>query len=281
MRVTVVGSVNLDFVASAACLPAPGETVTGASLARHPGGKGANQALAAQRLGATVTLLCRVGTDGMADEALELLKAEGVDLSGCGRDPTEPTGVALIAVDPSGENQIVVAAGANHHFTPDLLPGEIEGALICQLELPVGTVEAAVIRTKGFVCVNLAPAAAVSDEMLARADLIVVNETEALFYGKALHRATGRVAVTHGARGAGLYQNGRLIAEAAPPQVIAVDATGAGDAFVAAITLALLEGELPQPALTFACAAGALAATKSGAQPSLPTRVEVEAVLRF
>jgi ribokinase len=254
--------------------------VTGATLVRHPGGKGANQALAAKRLGASVTLLGRVGSDGMADEALALLKAEGVDLSGCSADPTESTGVALIAVDPSGENQIVVAAGANYTFTPDLLPNEIEGALICQLELPIRTVEAAVARTKGFVSVNLAPAAAVSDGLLDRADLIVVNETEAAFYGEALHHATGRVAVTRGARGAGLYQKGRIIAEAAPPKVIAVDATGAGDALVAALTVALLEGMLPQRALALACAAGALAATKSGAQPSLPTRAEVEAAVR-
>jgi ribokinase len=267
-------------VASAARLPAAGETVTGATLARHPGGKGANQALAAQRLGATVALVGRVGADGMADEALALLKAERVDLSGCSVDATESTGVALIAVDPMGENQIVVAAGANHTFTPDLLPNEINGALICQLELPIHSVEAAVLRAREFVCVNLAPAALVSDGMLARTDLIVVNETEAAFYGEALHRAKGRVAVTRGARGAGLYQHGHLIAEAAPPKVIAVDATGAGDAFVAALTVALLEEESPQRALAFACAAGALAATKSGAQPSLPTRAEVEAVIR-
>jgi ribokinase len=280
MKVTVVGSVNLDFIASAARLPRAGETVTGATLARHPGGKGANQALAAQRLGATVTLLGRVGRDGMADEALALLKAEDVDLSGCTVDPFESTGVALIAVDPSGENQIVVAAGANHAFTPDLLPNEIAGDLICQLELPVRTIQAAVKRTKGFVCVNLAPAAVVSDEMLARVDLIVVNETEAAFYGEALHRAGGRVAVTRGARGAALYQNGRLLAEAVPPKVVALDATGAGDAFVGAITVALLEGQSAQDALPFACAAGALAATKSGAQPSLPSRRELEAILR-
>lgn len=279
MRITVVGSINLDFVASAPGLPAPGETVTGATLARHPGGKGANQALAAARLGAGVALIGRVGPDAMADEALALLRAGGVDLDGVAADAALPTGVALIAVDPSGENQIVVAAGANHGFGPERLPARIEGAVILQLELPVATVEAAVGRTTGFVCVNLAPAAAVSEALLRRADLIVVNETEAAFYGDGLHRGGGRVVVTKGARGASLYERGAPVIEASPPEIVAVDATGAGDAFVGAICVALLEGMAAADALRFACAAGALAATKPGAQPSLPTRDEVEAVL--
>src|ERR1700712_5770373 len=125
MNITVVGSINLDFVASAPRLPRAGETVTGATLARHPGGKGANQALAARRLGAWVRLLAQVGDDPLADEALALLRAEGVDLSGCAVDPAAPTGVALIAVGPDGENQIVVAPGANAGFTPDRLRGPI------------------------------------------------------------------------------------------------------------------------------------------------------------
>jgi ribokinase len=116
--ITVVGSVNLDLVASVATLPAPGETVTGATLARHPGGKGANQALAARRLGAEVRLVARVGADAMAEEALALLRADGVDLTGCTSDETAPTGVALIAVAADGENQIVVASGANGAFLP-------------------------------------------------------------------------------------------------------------------------------------------------------------------
>ncbi|MFA7263250.1 MAG: PfkB family carbohydrate kinase, partial [Caulobacter sp.] len=176
--ITVVGSVNLDFVATARTLPSPGETVTGATLARHPGGKGANQALAARRLGAEVRLIGRVGADGMADEALALLKAEGVDLSGVAIDRAAPTGVALIGVDAEGENQIIVAPGANAAFTPDLLPTVIEGALICQMELPAATVAAAVARATGFVCVNLAPALDVPDSLLRRADLIVVNQGE-------------------------------------------------------------------------------------------------------
>ncbi len=277
--ITVIGSVNLDFVATGRALPAPGETVTGAILARHPGGKGANQALAAQRLGADVKLVARVGADSLADEALRLLNAEGVDLAACAIDADVSTGVALIAVAANGENQIVVAPGANATFTPERLIQASSGALICQLELPLETVAKAVAEATGFVCLNLAPAAAMPAETLARADLIVVNETEAAFYGEALHALPGLIAVTWGAKGAGLYRGGQQIAAAAPPPVVALDTTGAGDAFVGAITLALLEGQAPEAALKFACAAGALAATRAGAQPSLPTRAEVDARL--
>ena len=279
MKITVVGSINLDFVATAPALPAPGETVTGATLARHPGGKGANQALAAEKLGAGVCLIGRVGDDGMAGEALALLEDFGVDLAGVEIDVAAPTGVALIAVDGTGENQIVVAAGANHLVAPEQLPQRIETPLIVQLELPVETVEAAVGRATGFVCANLAPAAPVSEALLRRADLIVVNEGEAAFYGDALHHGGGHVVVTQGARGAEMYHRGVKVAWASPPAVVAIDAVGAGDAFVGAITVALLEGMAPRAALTFACAAGALAATRPGAQPSLPTRDEVEALI--
>lgn len=278
-RLTVIGSINLDLVATAPRLPVAGETVTGATLARHPGGKGANQALAAARLGAEVALIGRVGDDAMAEEALVLLRAGDVDLSDVAVDPMAPTGVALIAVDPSGENQIVVAAGANHGVTPEQLPARIEGPLIVQLELPIPAVEAAVGRATGFVCANLAPAQPVSEVLMRRADLIVVNEGEAAFYGDALHAGGGRVVVTQGARGAEMYQRGISVAAATPPAVTAVDATGAGDAFVGAITVALLEGMDAQAALMFACAAGALAATQAGAQPSLPGRSEVDRVL--
>ena len=156
MMITVVGSINLDFVARAPHLPAPGETVTGAVLSRHPGGKGANQALAAEKLGAEVCLIGRVGNDALAGEALAMMEPYGVDLSEVEVDVAAPTGVALITVDGSGENQITVAAGANHMVTPEQLPQRIEGALIVQLELPIETVEAAVGRATGFVCANLA-----------------------------------------------------------------------------------------------------------------------------
>jgi ribokinase len=277
--ITVVGSVNLDVVATAQRLPRPGETVTGARLARHPGGKGANQALAARRLGAEVKLVARVGADAMAPEARARLAAGGVDLEACAVDEEAPTGVALIAVAADGENQILVAPGANAAFTPDRLTAAIEGALICQLELPVETVAKAVAQARGFVCLNLAPAMEVPDRLIERADLIVVNEGEAAVYGARLRARAGLLAVTWGGRGAGLYRDGVLIAQATPPPVMVIDTTGAGDTFVAALTLALLEGRPPQEALGFACAAGALAVTRAGAQPSLPLRAEVEALL--
>jgi ribokinase len=280
-HITVVGSINLDFVATGATLPEPGETVTGATLAIHPGGKGANQALAARRLGADVRLIGRVGADAMADQALALLRADGVDLTGVGVDATAPTGAALIAVDAEGENQIMVASGANLALTPDLLPDSIDGALICQLEVPLETVAAAVARATGFVCVNLAPANLDIDDdaVLRRADLLVVNEGEAGDYGRRLHGLPGLVAVTWGSRGAGLLRDGIRVATAEPPEVEAVDTTGAGDTFVGALVVAMLEGMAPAEALRFACAAGALTATRAGAQTALPWREAVEAIL--
>lgn len=278
--ITVVGSVNLDLVATGQRLPAPGETVTGATLARHPGGKGANQALAARRLGARVALLARVGADTAADEALALLKAAGVDLSGVSIDAQAATGVALIAVAASGENQIIVAPGANASLGPQLIPDLDADAVICQLELPVETVAKAASQTRGLLCLNLAPARSMPPEPLRRANLLVVNDTEAAFYGEALQDLPALIAVTHGSRGAELRRNGKVIATATPPPVRAIDSTGAGDAFVAALTLALLEKREPAEALRFACAAGALAATKPGAQPSLPLRADVEKLLQ-
>jgi ribokinase len=279
-RIAVVGSVNLDIVARAAKLPAPGETVTGATLARYPGGKGANQVVAARRLGAEVALLAAVGADAAADEALALLRAEGVDLTRLYVDPHSATGVALINVSNAGENQIVVAPGANLALTPERLDLPPHDAVICQLEVPLATVAAAAAQCKGRFIVNLAPAARVPDEVLQRADMIVVNESEELFYGDAIHTAPGLVCLTLGARGAQIFRKGRKLASASPPKIKVVDTTGAGDCFVAAVTVALLEGRSEQEALVFACAAGASAATKPGAQPSFPTRAEVAALMR-
>ncbi len=275
-RIAVIGSVNLDIVATADRLPGPGETVTGARLARHPGGKGANQALAARRLGAEVALLAAVGRDAAADEALALLRAEGVDLSRLVR-LDEPTGVALIAVAADGENQIVVASGANAAFAPDLLPDFATDAVMCQLEIPVETVAVALARAP-FTVLNLAPASPVPADLLARASLVVANEGEAAAYGAALDARDGLTAVTLGARGAVLKRRGAVVAEAEPPRVRPTDTTGAGDVFVAALTVGLLEGRTATDALAFACAAGAAATLKPGAQPSFPTRAEVEAL---
>lgn len=277
--IVVVGSVNLDLSATVARLPEPGETITGASLSRFPGGKGANQALAARRLGANVQLVGCVGDDAAADEALALLREDGVDLSHLQVLPDNPTGIALICVAPSGENQIVVAPGANAAMEPGALVHGSADALICQLEIPADVIAGAANQFKGFFCANLAPAKEIDATVLQRADLVIVNETEAAWYGETLSACSGLVATTYGSRGASIRKGGALIAEAEPPAVTAVDTVGAGDAFTAALTVALVEGQEPPEALRFACAAGAAAATRPGAQPSLPTRAEVEALL--
>jgi len=275
--IAVIGSVNLDIVASAAKLPAPGETITGAELHRFPGGKGANQALAARRLGADVSLFARVGNDAAADEALALLREGGVDLTNCEAVADVATGTALIAVAPSGENQIVVAPGANR----SLEPGDFElpnvDALICQLEVPADTVAHVAQNYRGFLSVNLAPAMRIDVSVLQRADLVVVNETESAWYGATLSACGGMVATTRGSGRATIEKDGETIAETSPPTVEAVDTTGAGDTFTAALTVALVEGQSPPDALRFACAAGSVATTRMGAQTSLPTRDEVDA----
>lgn len=276
--IVVVGSVNLDIVATAERLPKAGETITGAEIDRFPGGKGANQALAARRLGARVSLVAAVGDDANADEALELLRRDGVDLSYCRVESAAATGVALIAVSAGGENQIVVAPGANRLLAPDTLTPPAM-ALIGQLEVPVETLLEKVTEFAGFVCLNLAPAMDVPAALIERADLLVVNETEAEFYGPSLFTGRALVARTLGERGAELYRDGACIARVDVPAVKPIDTTGAGDAFTAALTLALIEGQDAEDALRFGCAAGAAATRKAGAQPSLPTRAEVEALL--
>jgi len=277
----VLGSVNIDIVARVSRLPAAGETVTGAELSRFPGGKGANQALAARRLGADVRLYARVGQDASADEALSLLREGGVDLAHCRRVEGVATGTALIAVAPSGENHIVVAPGANRAMEPGDLELTDADALICQLEIPVPVVVEAAETFAGFFCVNLAPAAEIDVRVLQRANLVVVNETESNWYGASLDACSGMVATTRGGGVATLHKDGQLIAEARPPAVAVVDTTGAGDTFTAALTLALLEGQSPAEALRFACAAGAAATTSMGAQPSLPLRETVSEYLQI
>jgi len=276
--VVVIGSVNLDIVAAADRLPAPGETVTDAELSHYPGGKGANQALAAARLGAEVYLLAHVGRDPEADEALALLREGGVNLEACVAVENAPTGVALITVAKSGENQIVVAPGANRTLLPQSLRIPEADALLCQLEVPTETIAHAAQNFDGFFCVNLAPARHVDVKILQRADLVIVNETESAWYGDSLSACRGMIATTFGAAGAVLSKDGVDLARVKPPRVAAVDTVAAGDSFSAALTLALVEGQSPEDALNFACAAGAVAATRMGAQPSLPTRDEVLAL---
>ena len=266
----VVGSVNLDLVARCESLPRPGETVTGATFERIPGGKGANQAVAAARLGAKVTFVCCVGRDAYADEALASLVDPGVgDVDVRAKRVDGPTGVALILVDRSGENQIVVAPGANAEL------GEVElpeaDAVLCQLEIPDESVLSAWAHTSGLFCLNAAPARPIAVDP----DLTVVNRYEL----DTLLRRDGLIALTLGPEGAVLLDGGEEIARAAPPKVDAVDGTAAGDAFTACLLVSLLEGRDRDEALTRACAAGALAASRFGAQPSLPTAAEVDAIL--
>ncbi len=277
--VVVIGSVNLDIVAVAERLPSPGETITDAEINRYPGGKGANQALAAARLGAEVCLLAHTGQDSEAEEALSLLRAGGVNLDGCIAVDTAATGAALIAVAKSGENQIVVAPGANRTLSPESLSIPAADALLCQLEVPTETIAYAAANFDGFFCVNLAPARHVDVTVLQRADLVIVNETESAWYGDSLSACHGLIATTFGAAGAVLSKDGVDLVRVKPPRVDAVDTTAAGDTFVAALTVALVEGQSPEDALNFACCAGAVTATRRGAQPSLPIREDVLALL--
>jgi ribokinase len=268
VSIAVIGSINLDIVARVKDFPIPGETVTNAEVRRFPGGKGANQALAAHRLGAKVYMVGRVGTDAVADEALSNLRAEGVDLSYCRPLKEYATGLSMIVVNHAGENQIVVAPGANAMFQAEQLELPLTDAYIAQLQIPIPTILKAARNHDNFFCLNAAPARTVPHELLEHVDLLVVNEVEAHTLGGELDRYEGLLARTFGARGAVLSQKGREIARARPPRVNVVDTTGAGDAFTAALTTALVSEMNPQDALQYACVAGALATTKIGAQSS-------------
>ena len=263
-RLTVVGSANLDLVARCERLPRPGETLTDATFERIPGGKGANQAVAAARLGAAVRFVGCVGDDDFGREAVGALEAEGVEAAV--EILHEPTGVALILVDGAGENQIVVAPGANAR----LASVTVDGAVLCQLEIPLAAVESAAAQAD-FFCLNAAPARPLPRELVERADLVVVNRYEQ----EALSATPRLAALTLGAEGAVLLEEGEEVARAAPPRVEAVDGTAAGDAFTACLVVSLLENRPREQALVRACAAGALAASRFGAQPSLPTAEEL------
>ncbi|MBV9164286.1 MAG: ribokinase [Pseudonocardiales bacterium] len=274
--VTVVGSVNLDLVAALPRLPDPGETLTATGLTRVPGGKGANQALAAHRQGLPVRLIAAVGTDPEADTALELLRREGVGLDRLQR-VTEPTGLALIAVDTAGETTIVVVPGANAALRVDAEDVAGADAVLTVLEVPEQAVIAAAQHATGLFVLNVSPARPVPPDVLRRADLVVVNRAEyAALPG--LHAARA-LAVTDGPRGAVLLRDGQQVAATTPPRVTAVDGTAAGDAFLGAAVAGLLHGLPDAGLLARACAAGALAATRPGAQPSLPTAAEIDEVL--
>jgi ribokinase len=265
VALTVVGSANLDLVARVERLPRPGETLTDAEFFTAPGGKGANQAVAAARLGARVRFVGAVGRDSFADQALAGLRDSGCELEVA--ELEAPTGVAVIYVDGSGENTIVVAPGANGLVEPV----EIDGPVLCQLEIPLATVEAAAARSS-FFCLNAAPAKRVPAAVVRRADLVVVNRYEL----EALPETPRLTALTLGEEGAVLLEDGEEVARAEPPRVDAVDGTAAGDAFTACLVVSLLEGRPREDALARACKAGALAASRPGAQPSLPTAEDVD-----
>ncbi|MFG2561034.1 ribokinase [Streptomyces sp. NPDC048496] len=294
----VVGSANADLVIGVERRPAPGETVLGSDLAVHPGGKGGNQAVAAARLGARTALLARVGDDAHGRLLLESQREAGVDTGGV-RVGGAPTGVALITVDPSGDNSIVVSPGANARLTPDDIRAAADllaGARVvsAQLEIPLETV-AEVVRTRPpgarFV-LNPSPPAPLPDDVLAACDPLVVNEHEARFvlgasagpgpedWARAL-LALGpqSVVITLGADGA-LIADGRTDVVVRIPglRVEAVDTTGAGDAFTAALAWRLSVGEDLATAAAFAVRVGAAAVTREGAQASFPTAEEVSAL---
>jgi ribokinase len=269
-RLTVVGSVNLDLVARTERLPRPGETVTGATFAEIPGGKGANQAVAAARLGATVAFVGCVGSDEYATLALAELRASGVGLEKL-KTAGATTGVALIMVDAAGENTIAVAPGANGELRPEDVDLPDCDGVLCQLEIPLETVEYVATTAPGDFFLNAAPARG----PVPAADVTIVNRYEL----EALTHRDGVIAVTLGAEGAILLEGGQEVARATPPPITAVDGTAAGDVFTACLVVSLLENRARDEALRRACVAGALAASRFGAQTSLPTAAEVDALL--
>ena len=295
--IIVFGSINIDLVTKVAKIPGPGETVLGGDYATSPGGKGANQALAARRAGARVALAGAVGKDAFAAQALALLRADGVDLSAM-RECDAPTGAAFIAVDARGENAIVVASGANMQARAaqlaslNIAPGDI---LLLQRETPMAETEAAALHAKARgarVMLNLAPAGPVSEPLLRALDFICVNEHEALTLGamlnieakdpEAICRAVDAgfnlaAIATLGPAGAVGFQKGLRVAAAAP-SVEVVDTTGAGDTFVGAFAAALERAAGFEAAMRDGLAAGSLACAKPGAQPSMPDRREIAAL---
>lgn len=290
-RVVVVGSINMDLVVSTERLPNAGETILGSGLQRFGGGKGANQALAAARMGASVMLIGKVGTDEPGEALVSELQRGGVDISRIGR-AEGPTGTAIITVDEHGVNTIVVVAAANATLSPDDILAARDAirqadAVLMQLEIPLETVLAAsqVAREAGVaVFLNPSPVRALPPELLDGLDYLVLNETELAVLtegtgdpSRLLSRGVKRIVLTLGERGA------RLIApdasrEVAPFRVPSIDSTAAGDAFLGALAATFSASGL-DVALQVASAAGALATTKLGAQPSLPTADEVNAFL--
>lgn len=293
--ITVFGSINVDLVTRVERIPGPGETVRGSDYQLIPGGKGANQALAARRAGARVRLVGAVGEDGMAEIALRELTADGVDLAAMARRGAT-TGLAIITVDERGENVIVISPGANAHASAAAIPGDAFAAgdtLLLQLEVPFAECIAAAkaARAAGArVILSVAPYAALSAEDAANFDMLVVNEHEAADLAKhlgvaargadatatALARRLGRTLVaTLGPDGA-IAATPEGVIRVPALAVTPVDTTGAGDTFCGVLAALLDEGAGMEAAMRMAAIAGSLACTKEGAQPSFPTRAEIE-----
>ncbi|WP_036318688.1 ribokinase [Microbacterium indicum] len=266
MPLTVVGSINVDVTARVERLPAAGETVGGGELTRSPGGKGANQAVAAARLGAAVRMIGAVGDDADGSRSLADLEASGVDADAV-RTVGAPTGTALIGVDAAGENQIIVAPGANARVTPDHLSIGPDDVVLTQLEIPLDTVAAIADARPAFFVVNAAPAQHLPAGVVDRVDLFIVNETEYELLPE-LARAA-RVAVTYGEAGAAMFEHGREVARVPALPALPVNTVGAGDAFCAALTIALRRGLSDEAALSAACAVGATAVEDPSSQPAL------------
>lgn len=298
-HILVVGSLNMDLVARAPHHPAPGETVLGGEFMTFAGGKGANQAVAAARLGAAVKMVGRVGEDSFADALLEGLRENGVDVSFIVRDAGAPTGVALITVDADGQNAIVVAPGANARLTPTDIDASEElfrgaSVLLLQLESPLDSVNRATELARKHsvpIVLNPAPALELSASLISAVDYLIPNEGElALLVGMDLDtpvqtaverlQANGasRVIVTLGEAGAFVCDGEENIEISGHPAHI-VDTTAAGDAFVGAFAVGITEGKSMLEAARFGNAAGAIAVSRAGAQPSLPQREEVEELL--
>jgi ribokinase len=301
-RIVVVGSTNVDMVVQSPRIPRPGETILGGKFHMVPGGKGANQAVAAARLGAEVTFVARVGADAFGADTLERLTAEGIRTDYITRDPEASHGVALILVDQTGENAIAVAPGANARVGAEDVdraePAIAEcDVVLLQLEVPLEAVERAVELGKKHgkrVLLNPAPYTALPDRILSRVDVLTPNETEAemlLGGGEAgltgvagtaeelLRRGVGSVIVTLGKEGVLVVRPEEQF-RVPGRRVKAVDTTAAGDAFCGALAVRIAEGAEFRDAVRFAVSASALSVTRIGAQSSLPSRAEVEALIR-
>ena len=262
--VVVVGSANVDVTAFVDRLPTAGETVAGGRLSRDLGGKGANQAVAAAKLGGKVRMVGAVGDDADGSWTREEMQRAGVDVADL-RTVDDATGTALIVVDADAENQIAVCPGANDHVSLDGVTFGSDEAVLMQLEISLAVVEEVVASAEGFIALNAAPAQPLPEALLRRVDLFIVNETERELMPELAEAEL--VAVTYGAAGAALYRRGEEIARADGVPAEAVNTVGAGDAFCAALVLALRAGHAPTDALAAACAVGSAAVSHLSSQP--------------